>query len=76
MNSSKKSILNSNLTYVIAFVLPLVMMIALYYTRGIFPWGTECYLRSDMYHQYAPFFQNYGTKYVMVKALPIRGISD
>mgnify|MGYP003195677183 FL=1 len=56
MNSSKKSILNSNLTYVIAFVLPLVMMIALYYTRGIFPWGTECYLRSDMYHQYAPFF--------------------
>ncbi len=56
MNSSKKSILNSNLTYVIAFVLPLVMMIALYYTRGIFPWGNECYLRSDMYHQYAPFF--------------------
>lgn len=56
MDSSKKNILNSNLTYVIAFVLPLVMMIALYYTRGIFPWGTDCYLRSDMYHQYAPFF--------------------
>lgn len=56
MNSSKKSILNSNLTYVIAFVLPLIMMVALYYTREIFPWGKNCYLRSDMYHQYAPFF--------------------
>lgn len=39
MTSSKKSILNSNLTYVIAFVLPLIMMAALYYTREIFPWG-------------------------------------
>ena len=56
MTSSKKSILNSNLTYVIAFVLPLIMMAALYYTREIFPWGSDCYLRSDMYHQYAPFF--------------------
>ena len=37
MTSSKKSILNSNLTYVIAFVLPLIMMAALYYTREIFP---------------------------------------
>lgn len=36
MTSSKKSILNSNLTYVIAFVLPLIMMAALYYTREIF----------------------------------------
>ena len=56
MNSSKKSILNSNFTYLAAFVLPVIMMMALYYTRGIFPWGNECYLRSDMYHQYAPFF--------------------
>ena len=56
MNSSKKSILNSNFTYLAAFVLPFIMMMALYYTRGIFPWGNECYLRSDMYHQYAPFF--------------------
>ena len=37
MDSSKKNILNANLTYVRACVLPLVMMIALYYTRGIFP---------------------------------------
>ena len=47
MNSSKKSILNSNFTYLAAFVLPVIMMMALYYTRGIFPWGNECYLRSD-----------------------------
>ena len=35
------SIPSGNITYIIAFVLPLVMMIALYYTRKIFPFGEE-----------------------------------
>ena len=35
MNSSKKSILNSNFTYLAAFVLPVIMMMALYYKRHI-----------------------------------------
>ena len=26
------------------------------YRRDIFPFGNDCYLRSDMYHQYAPFY--------------------
>lgn len=56
------SIPSGNITYIIAFVLPLVMMIALYYTRKIFPFGEECYLRSDMYHQYAPFFSELWNK--------------
>jgi uncharacterized membrane protein YfhO len=47
---------HGNLTYIIAFVIPLVMYIALYYVRDIYPFGDNCYLRSDMYHQYAPFF--------------------
>lgn len=74
MNSSKKSILNSNFTYLAAFVLPVIMMMALYYTRGIFPWGNECYLRSDMYHQYAPFFSELWHKIEMVKVLLTHGI--
>lgn len=31
-------------------------MIAIYIVRGIYPFGTNMYLRSDMYHQYCPFF--------------------
>ncbi len=45
----------------LAFLAPIVILICLYFTRGIFPFGDEMYLRSDMYHQYAPFmklFQN------------------
>lgn len=46
----------SNLVYAVAFVIPLVILIALYFARGIFPFGDKCYLRSDMYHQYLPFY--------------------
>lgn len=48
---------HGNLTFIIAFLIPLVMYIALYYVRDIYPFGDNCYLRSDMYHQYAPFFK-------------------
>lgn len=50
-------ILHGNITYIIAFVIPVIMFIALYYVREIYPFGDNCYLRSDMYHQYAPFFK-------------------
>lgn len=50
-------ILHGRITYIIAFVIPLIMFIALYYVREIYPFGDNCYLRSDMYHQYAPFFK-------------------
>lgn len=48
---------HGNLTYIVAFLIPLIMFMALYYVREIYPFGDNCYLRSDMYHQYAPFFK-------------------
>ncbi len=42
--------------YIIAFMVPLVIMIAIFIIRDIYPFGDQTYLRSDMYHQYAPFF--------------------
>ena len=42
--------------YVMSFIVPIVIMIAIYMMRDIFPFGNNCYLRSDMYHQYCPFF--------------------
>ena len=42
--------------YIMSFVVPLVIMIAIFIIRDIYPFGDNCYLRSDMYHQYCPFF--------------------
>ena len=42
--------------YIISFAIPLIIMVAIFYMRSIFPFGDACYLRSDMYHQYCPFF--------------------
>ena len=50
------------ITYIIAFVIPLIIMTALYIAREIYPFGNNCYLRSDMYHQYAPFFSELWNK--------------
>ncbi len=53
---------SGNITYLIAFFLPLIVFIAVYYMKDIFPFGNECYLRSDMYHQYAPFYSELWNK--------------
>lgn len=56
------SIPGGGITYIIAFVIPLIIMTALYIAREIYPFGNNCYLRSDMYHQYAPFFSELWNK--------------
>ncbi len=49
-------LVNGRIVYLMAFLVPLIIMIAIYAARGIYPFGQVCYLRSDMYHQYCPFF--------------------
>ena len=61
-SDSENEIPHGNITYIIAFVIPLIMFLALYYARNIYPFGNNCYLRSDMYHQYAPFFSEFWNK--------------
>lgn len=46
----------------ISFVVPVVAMILIFIFRGIFPFGEETFLRTDMYHQYAPFFSEFQYK--------------
>lgn len=46
-----------NISCIVAFIIPVTIMILIYIIRDIYPFGTNCYLRSDMYHQYAPFYQ-------------------
>ena len=49
-------LVNGKVVYLMAFVVPLIIMVAIYAARGIYPFGHSCYLRSDIYHQYCPFF--------------------
>lgn len=45
-----------------AFLAPVLVMIIIFIQRGIFPFGEESFLRTDMYHQYAPFFSEFQHK--------------
>ncbi|MCM1569740.1 MAG: YfhO family protein [Roseburia sp.] len=44
---------------VLAFLLPLVIMLVIFVGRGIWPFGDRSFLVSDMYHQYMPFFAEF-----------------
>ncbi len=47
---------------IIAFVVPVVLMVIIFIAREIFPFGDQSFLRTDMYHQYAPFFSEFQYK--------------
>lgn len=52
-----------------AFLVPVVIMIIIFAQRGIFPFGDESFLRTDMYHQYAPFFSEFQNKLTQGESL-------
>lgn len=62
LDNNGSHIPSGNITFIISFVIPVIIFIALYYIKGIFPFGDNCYLRSDMYHQYAPFYSELWNK--------------
>ncbi len=45
-----------------AFLVPVLVMVIIFAQRGIFPFGDKSFLRTDMYHQYAPFFSEFQYK--------------
>ena len=47
---------------IISFLLPLLAMLGIFVAKGVFPFGKESFLRTDLYHQYAPFFQEFQRK--------------
>ena len=42
--------------YLTAFFAPVLILFVILVLSGVWPFGEECFLRTDMYHQYAPFF--------------------
>lgn len=56
------SLIRPNDGLLVAFFVPVVIMIIIFAQRGIFPFDEESFLRTDMYHQYAPFFSEFQHK--------------
>lgn len=61
-NSKTKSWFRKTDAVVAAFVIPVVIMLIIFVQREIFPFGDKTFLRTDMYHQYAPFFSEFQYK--------------
>ena len=45
-----------------AFWLPLFCMLLIFLIKRIYPFGQESFLRTDLYHQYAPFLREFQAK--------------
>lgn len=57
------SILNApSLPYLVSFFVPILVMLIVFAGNEIYPFGDRSFLRTDLYHQYAPFFQEYKDK--------------
>lgn len=61
MKTKKNSFISDNFVLLVAFLTPIIILVCLFVAREIFPFGDEMYLRSDMYHQYAPFMKLFQT---------------
>ncbi len=62
--NKKQEFWKNSAPYLCAFFIPIIVMIAVFIQRGIFPFGEMSFLRTDLYHQYAPFFQELKKKLV------------
>lgn len=41
--------------FLLSFLVPLIMVVAILISKRVFPFGDKCILRTDFYHQYLPF---------------------
>lgn len=47
---------------IIAFFVPIFMMLILFYSSGIYPFGDEIFVKSDGFHQYIPFLKEFARR--------------
>lgn len=63
MNMKKK------IPLLFAFLMPLFIALVICIDHGVFPFGNQCILHVDMYHQYCPFFTELADKLKEGKSL-------
>lgn len=61
-NGNRKSLFKPKDALVASFVVPFFIMVLIFAVKQIYPFGEESFLRTDMYHQYAPFFSEFQYK--------------
>ena len=44
-----------NMACLLSFLIPLAVMCGIFIINGVYPFGDESFMHSDMYHQYVPF---------------------
>lgn len=64
MNKEKESAI-----FLLSFLLPFIMMLAILISKNVFPFGDRCILRTDFYHQYLPFYSELQHKLQNFKSL-------
>lgn len=45
--------------FITAFLIPVLLMLAIFIVRGVYPFGDRSFLHVDMYHQYFPFLTEF-----------------
>ena len=58
----KKIKSRDNLPPLLCFARPVLVMLGLYIGTGIWPFGRNCFLRTDLYHQYVAFFRDFSER--------------
>lgn len=58
----QKTTLLEKAPFLLSFFIPVIIMIGIFIQRQIFPFGNNSFLRTDMYHQYAPFMNEFMEK--------------
>lgn len=59
MSLKKKYTFEERLPLFLAFIIPILIMVGVFAGKSIYPFGDQSFLRTDMYHQYAPFFMDF-----------------
>ena len=62
MLQASSSSSKSKYVYLAAFFTPVILLAVIIICGGSFPFGDNCILKTDMYHQYAPFFSEFREK--------------
>lgn len=62
MNQIKRFAHSKAFPYIMAFGLPFLICVIICIGNGVYPFGDNCILHIDMYHQYCPFFTEFLNK--------------
>ena len=62
MNQIKRFAHSKAFPYIVAFGLPFLICVIICIGNGVYPFGDNCILHIDMYHQYCPFFSELWSK--------------